>query len=306
MKKTKLKEVTQELLTQLQGDEKALADAMLGIVSEYGKFGSESSSVYPNYMSASENTDSEIGVKCGNCVFHAMTEDGVECSAIDQEIEENGVCRLAIIPPGIVNSGDSMMAEAEAGSLKTGDFVSWKSSGGKSQGSITKIVRDGKISVPDSSFTINGTEDNPAALITVWSESGGKYSATDTKVGHRFSTLTKIGSLRESKLTEAGYKVPQGVQSAAKRALKWIAEGKAGSGFTDAGRRRAAQLAEGGNVSKDTVVRMKSYLARHSGDSKAEGFNSGETGYPSPGRVAWDAWGGDAGKAWTKVTRLDA
>ena len=29
------------------------------------------------------------------------------------------------------------------------------------------------------------------------------------------------------------YNPPVGVQNAAKRALKWIAEGKAGSGFTD-------------------------------------------------------------------------
>jgi hypothetical protein len=107
-------------------------------------------------------------------------------------------------------------------------------------------------------------------------------------------------------LSEAAtYKVPKGVQSAASRALKWISEGKAGSGFTSVGRRRAAQLAAGGSVSRDTVARMKSYLARHQVDKKAEGFNAGEKGYPSPGRVAYDAWGGDAGYTWTKGIKLD-
>jgi HK97 family phage prohead protease len=43
---------------------------------------------------------------------------------------------------------------------------------------------------------------------------------------------------------------------------------------------------------------MISYFARHSVDRKAQGFNSGEEGYPSAGRVAWDAWGGDAGESW--------
>jgi hypothetical protein len=43
---------------------------------------------------------------------------------------------------------------------------------------------------------------------------------------------------------------------------------------------------------------MKSFFARHEVDKKATGFNSGEEGYPSPGRVAWDAWGGDAGQSW--------
>ena len=94
------------------------------------------------------------------------------------------------------------------------------------------------------------------------------------------------------------YKPPQGVRIAAKRALVWIADGKAGSGFTDVGRARASQLASGEPVSADTVSRMKAYFARHEVDKKATGFRSGEEGYPTPGRVAWDAWGGDAGKSW--------
>ena len=101
------------------------------------------------------------------------------------------------------------------------------------------------------------------------------------------------------------YNPPAGVQSAAKRALKWIADGKAGGGFTGVGRRRASQLASGVSVTRDTVARMKSYFARHTVDKKATGFSAGETGYPSAGRVAWDAWGGDAGKAWVNRINLD-
>lgn len=101
------------------------------------------------------------------------------------------------------------------------------------------------------------------------------------------------------------YKPPAGVQNAAKRALKWISEGKAGSGFTSVGRKRAAQLASGQAVSRDTVARMKSYFARHTVDKKAKGFSAGEEGYPSPGRVAWDAWGGDAGRAWVNRINLE-
>jgi hypothetical protein len=95
------------------------------------------------------------------------------------------------------------------------------------------------------------------------------------------------------------YNPPAGAQSAAKRALVWIAEGKAGSGFTATGRARAAQLARGGSVSRDVAAKMKSYFARHAVDKKAKGFRSGEEGYPSPGRVAWDAWGGDAAASWS-------
>lgn len=101
------------------------------------------------------------------------------------------------------------------------------------------------------------------------------------------------------------YYPPKGAQSAAKRALKWIAEGKAGSGFTDVGRARAAQLARGGAVSREVAAKMKAYFARHVVDKKAKGFRAGEDGYPSPGRVAWDAWGGDAAASWSEGLKFD-
>lgn len=101
------------------------------------------------------------------------------------------------------------------------------------------------------------------------------------------------------------YKPPAGVASAAKRALAWIKDGKAGSGFTSVGRYRAEQLASGIAINWDTIQRMRNYFGRHAGDSKAEGFSSGEDGYPSPGRVAWDAWGGDAGASWVQQQKFD-
>lgn len=104
---------------------------------------------------------------------------------------------------------------------------------------------------------------------------------------------------------EQKYTPPKGAQTAAKRALAWIADGKAGSGFTAVGRARAAQLARGGQVSRDVAAKMKAYFARHQVDKKATGFNSGEEGYPSPGRVAWDAWGGDAAASWSEKLKFD-
>jgi hypothetical protein len=41
---------------------------------------------------------------------------------------------------------------------------------------------------------------------------------------------------------------------------------------------------------------MKSYFARHEIDRKGKGWNS--KSHPSPGRVAWELWGGDEGRAW--------
>jgi hypothetical protein len=86
--------------------------------------------------------------------------------------------------------------------------------------------------------------------------------------------------------------------AAAKRALGWIADGHAGSGFTDVGRHRASQLARSESLSIETVKRMASFFARHEVDKKGKDFDNLRE--PSPGRVAWDAWGGDAGASWSK------
>lgn len=95
-----------------------------------------------------------------------------------------------------------------------------------------------------------------------------------------------------------GYRPPKGVQEAAQRAVRWIDDGKAGRNFTDTGRQRARQLADGRTVSRAEAKKMKSYFARHSVDKDAAGFKHGTDGFPSPGRVAWDAWGGDPGERW--------
>jgi len=84
----------------------------------------------------------------------------------------------------------------KAKSIKTGDSVSWGSSGGSARGKVTKIITNGSEQVPNSSFKITGTPEDPGALIRVYRpDADGKYVATDTIVGHKVSTLTKIAAL---------------------------------------------------------------------------------------------------------------
>jgi len=85
---------------------------------------------------------------------------------------------------------------AEPDALSVGDFVSWNSPSGRARGKIERIVRDGTIDVPDSSFSIEGGENDPAALIRIYRPGDDGWEATETMVGHRFSTLTKIEALR--------------------------------------------------------------------------------------------------------------
>jgi hypothetical protein len=99
-------------------------------------------------------------------------------------------------------------------------------------------------------------------------------------------------------MADSGHKPTSGMKSAAKRALAWHKDGKRGG--TSIGYARANQIVAGESLSDDTVKRMYSFFSRHEVDKKATGFNSGEEGYPSPGRVAWDLWGGDSGYAFSR------
>ena len=93
---------------------------------------------------------------------------------------------------GLLNA----IQKAKAGTIKRGDSVSWSSSGGTARGKITRIITSGSADIPGSSFKITGTPDDPGALIRVYRpDSNGKYKPTDTIVGHKVSTLSKIEPL---------------------------------------------------------------------------------------------------------------
>jgi hypothetical protein len=134
----------------------------------------------------------------------------------------------------------------------------------------------------------------------------GKWTVYDEEGKRPFGTYNskaeaekRLAQMHQFKKAET-FTPPKAVRSAARRSLDWIAEGKAGSGFTGVGRARANQLASGEQVTMATLKRMKSFFSRHEVDKDAVGFSQGEKGYPSAGRVAWDAWGGDAGFAWAE------
>jgi len=78
-----------------------------------------------------------------------------------------------------------------------GDYVSWNSSGGTARGRIVRVVREGTLQVPETDFSINAEDDDPAVLIRLYRELRDGYVATDTLVGHKASTLTPIDTLPE-------------------------------------------------------------------------------------------------------------
>jgi hypothetical protein len=87
------------MLDRLDAEERMFANALLAITQKYGKFNADDEGVWVGFETGEDNEDAEIGVKCSNCVF-AHSEK--VCMIIEQEIEPNGKCRLAVIPKGLV------------------------------------------------------------------------------------------------------------------------------------------------------------------------------------------------------------
>lgn len=89
----------------------------------------------------------------------------------------------------------------------------------------------------------------------------------------------------------------QEMRAEARRGLEW--RRAFGRGGTEIGVARARDIING-NLSYSTVLRMRSFLARHEVDKKGQGFTPSEAGYPSAGRIAWALWGGDPAQVWAK------
>ena len=80
---------------------------------------------------------------------------------------------------------------------KVGDFVEWDSSGGTAKGRIEHIMTEGVLGIPNSKFSIQAEEGDPAVLIRVWNRVEGGWTESETLVGHKMSELRFIDPLEE-------------------------------------------------------------------------------------------------------------
>jgi hypothetical protein len=87
-------------------EEQDLAAALLEIAEKHGKFNEDETGIWAGYTPAAENEYKEIGVKCINCVLY---EGPGVCKIIKQPIEDDGKCRFAVIPDGVVKVEDDQI-----------------------------------------------------------------------------------------------------------------------------------------------------------------------------------------------------
>jgi hypothetical protein len=161
---------------------------------------------------------------CGNCGVFNQTKKMLGCISMGlplenpMELDDRGYCESfhftcsashtckawveggPIVDEEEEESEDKIKVEIEieiekAANLKVGDFVRWDSNDSVAQGQIERIVRDGKINVPNSSFEVKGEQDNPAVLIRIYRKFAEDWKKTDVLVGHKASTLRSIQPL---------------------------------------------------------------------------------------------------------------
>lgn len=203
-------------------------------------------------------------------------------------------------------------------SIVEGSYVIGMTSEGPVVGMVEHIMLEGGV------YGVEGTEyaiqsmppENPAMAVRIYEEDDDVWKPTAYSIGMMYQDANLIdGLMLESMSDESDdesymensmdemykaetYSPTDGMKSAASRALKWKADGKATGAGTAVGWGRATDIAAGRSMSLSVVKRMYSFFARHEVDKKGKDFNN--TSNPSNGRIMWDAWGGDAGFSWSK------
>jgi len=203
------------------------------------------------------------------------------------------------------------VSKADA-AITEGDFVSARTTEGMIVGQVEHVMREGgRYGEPENPYSVNSTPENPAVAVRILEEDDGVYYYTPYTIGALMSDVERINmpniSMEEYEdddmemMAKAETFTPNaGMKAAARRALKWKEDGKATGAGTPVGWGRARDIVAGRAMSLSTVRRMFSFFSRHEQASKG-GKDFNNTSNPSNGRIMWDAWGGNAGFAWSRA-----
>lgn len=209
-------------------------------------------------------------------------------------------------------------AKAAADEVAEGVFVEYEGR----QGRIEYVMTEGTFGVPESAYSIDASEADPAVLVRIFDDA----EETEFLFGARASSVTvvpapapdiedssKAAAAQGKARAEVKVAAPEWMSENARQGLEWYAEGLGGDGLVDATIEEARDIA-GGTVTDAKARKMRAWLARHMTDLDAPDADPSSDGYPSPGVVAHALWGGgskaesERALAWAerRVAELDA
>ena len=214
-------------------------------------------------------------------------------------------------------TGMGTKADEQTASVKEGDFVMGQTTEGIVHGVVEHIMWEGGVyGQPGTEYAIQSDPNNPAMAVRVYEEDeDGDWVPTAYSIGMIYSAATVV-DMEDHDMDDEDYEddyddmeymskvdsyAPNsGMKAAARRALKWKEDGKATGAGTPVGWGRARDIVAGRSMSISVVRRMFSFFSRHEQASKG-GKDFNNTANPSNGRIMWDAWGGNAGFAWSRA-----
>ena len=211
--------------------------------------------------------------------------------------------------------GTGMGTKADSNyKIKEGDFVMGQTTEGVAHGVVEHIMWEGgTLGTPGTEYALESMPpENPAMSVRVYEEGDDdSWEPTAYSIGMMYKDATVVdmedhdmdemdGMDNMEYMSKAETFTPNdGMKAAARRALKWKADGKATGAGTPVGWGRATDIVAGRAMSLSTVRRMFSFFSRHEQASKG-GKDFNNTSNPSNGRIMWDAWGGNAGFSWSR------
>jgi hypothetical protein len=130
-------------------------------------------------------------------------------------------------------------------------------------------------------------------------ETLGKYPENDQRYAVCKSIYDgPVGAYRKA-FADSYNDYPKQATENAKIAIRWAEENGWGDCGTAVGKARASQLANGENITRDTIARMAGFERHRQNSQKELGDGCG--------RLMWLAWGGDEGIEWAqrKLKEID-
>jgi hypothetical protein len=195
--------------------------------------------------------------------------------------------------------------------VEEGDFVMGETTEGLVHGVVEHIMWEGGVyGQPGTDYAIESLPDNPAMAVRLYEQDMNEdWVPTAYSIGMMYNDAVVV-DMEDHDMDEEDmeymskaetYSPNDGMKAAARTAIKWKEDGKAKGAGTAVGWGRARDIVAGRSMSLSVVKRMYSFFSRHEVDKQGKGFNPGSEGYPSKGRIMWNAWGGDAGFAWSRA-----